>query len=76
MLQGSNPCYLRLLILTSNGQIKPNQAQGSQPSPWLTEAPIGKALRASYDSIQQEPIPERLQMLMAELRKKEQQKTK
>ena len=42
-----------------------------KPPEWRSDKPLGKALRDRYKEVLNEPVPERLKKLIAELKEKE-----
>ncbi|MCR9080562.1 MAG: NepR family anti-sigma factor [Hyphomonadaceae bacterium] len=41
------------------------------PPEWRKNTPLGEALRARYEDVLNEPVPEKLKQLIEELKKKE-----
>jgi hypothetical protein len=52
--------------LASNGPDKPRARQGMSPN---LQAHIGRQLRAAFDEVAQEPVPERFLQLLKDLEK-------
>ena len=51
--------------------MKPPKKEVQKPVAKLPTQPIGKELRDSFERVRDEPIPEKLKELIAELKKKE-----
>lgn len=45
------------------------------PPEWRENTPLGEALRARYQDVLNEPVPEKLKQLIEELKKKEREET-
>ena len=50
------------------------RAGSREPSAWIEEPPVGQALRDAYQEVVREPVPERLQVLIRQLREQDNDK--
>jgi len=63
---------MRLLQVSGkNDQNLAGSPRAGRPSGWLGEKPVGEGLRKAYRSVADEPIPEKMQKLIDELKRRE-----
>lgn len=63
-----------LQVSGEDDQIPIGKPQGKRPSRWLSEKPVGEGLRKAYQAVSEEPIPEKMQKLIDELKRRERDK--
>lgn len=64
--------WMRLLQVSGkNDQNLAGSPRAGRPSGWLGEKPVGEGLRKAYRAVADEPIPEKMQKLIDELKRRE-----